>query len=302
MRAIIFHNPAAGKKSHDRDDIEAALKLAEVDSSYVSTKKDGLSDALKKRADFFVVAGGDGTIGKVLRKMPDRSVPVGIVPLGTANNIARSLGIAGTPHELAECWRLGHTRRLDIGHAKCGKDDEYFIEAFGIGAIAQLLKKSERKTEAEGAENLREGRERLQKILRDADPLDVEIKIDGKALQTHVLAVEILNTPYTGPGLPVAADADPGDGKLNVVLFETRQRDALIDWLDAPQKSPAPVTTREAGKIELAWRNTPMRIDDEYRNGKNKERSCTIRCESKAMRILIPKPQAAPEKQAKSAA
>lgn len=49
--------------------------------------------------------------------MPDRTVPVAILPLGTANNIARSLGIAGTPHELAESWHIEHARKLDIGAA-----------------------------------------------------------------------------------------------------------------------------------------------------------------------------------------
>lgn len=301
MRAIVFHNPSAGTQSHDREDIEAALKLAEVELTYVSTKKNGLKDALKKKADFFVAAGGDGTIGKILRKMPDRSIPLGIVPLGSANNIARSLGIAGTPHELAECWRLGHTRPFDLGLAKCGKGEELFLEAFGVGALAQLIKTREGHPEADGAADLREGREALKKILENAEPLDIEILVDDRKLDAEVLAVEVMNTAYTGPGLPLAPEADPSDGLLDVVCFDAGRRDALIEWLDAPQKRPAPVTARQGTKVELAWRDALMRIDDEYKNGKDKERTCTLRCDAEQAHILIPAP-AIPRKDRKSAA
>jgi diacylglycerol kinase family enzyme len=86
-----------------------ALQLADIDVDYVSTKDDDLKRALKHACDVVVAGGGDGTIGYVFTHLADRSIPIGILPLGSANNIARSLGIAETPAELAEQWRAPDT-------------------------------------------------------------------------------------------------------------------------------------------------------------------------------------------------
>jgi diacylglycerol kinase (ATP) len=109
MRATLFHNPSAGHKA-DKDDILAAMKLADFDVRYVSVKQDDVEKALEKKTDLIVVAGGDGTITQILTKLPDRSTPVAVLPLGTANNIARSLGVAGTPQELVETWKPDNVR------------------------------------------------------------------------------------------------------------------------------------------------------------------------------------------------
>ena len=112
-----FHNPSAGHKA-DKDDILAAMKLADFDVRYVSVKQDDVEKALEKKTDLIVIAGGDGTITEILTKLPDRSTPVAVLPLGTANNIARSLGVAGTPQELVETWKLDNVRPLDVGMVK----------------------------------------------------------------------------------------------------------------------------------------------------------------------------------------
>ena len=96
MRATLFHNPSAGHKA-DKDDILAAMKLADFEVRYISTKEGDIEQALEKKTDLLVIAGGDGTITEITTKLPDRSTPVAVLPLGTANNIARSLGVAGTP-------------------------------------------------------------------------------------------------------------------------------------------------------------------------------------------------------------
>ncbi len=118
LRALLCHNPAAGTSGHDKEGLLAALKLADMDVRYVAVKSDDLDNALKKRSDLVVVAGGDGTIDKVLTRLHNRSVPVALLPLGTANNAARSLGIAGTPQELVESWDIERTCPLDIGTVK----------------------------------------------------------------------------------------------------------------------------------------------------------------------------------------
>lgn len=115
---MVFHNPTAGANGSEKEAILSALKLAGIQAGYFSVKKPDWEKALGKSVDLIVAAGGDGTIGKIMRAMPDRSVPVAILPLGTANNVARSLGIAGTPQELVETWKIEHTFPLNLGAIK----------------------------------------------------------------------------------------------------------------------------------------------------------------------------------------
>jgi diacylglycerol kinase family enzyme len=75
MRAILFHNPTQA----DKDDILAAMKLADFEVRYVSVKNADIERAFEKKTDLIVIAGGDGTITEVLTKVPDCSVPVALL-------------------------------------------------------------------------------------------------------------------------------------------------------------------------------------------------------------------------------
>lgn len=292
MRAILCHNPTAGTKGHDKDAILGALKLADIDVRYVSTKngdfEEAFRDALKKSADFVIAAGGDGTIARVLTTLSDRALPVALLPLGTANNAARSLGIAGTPQELVETWKLDRTAPVDIGSVKGPWGTTRFLEAFGVGVLPELLLTAAKGKKPEGADNLRKGRALLQQALKDAEPIDIEVIVDGRSVRGKFLGVEVMNIPFTGPGLPLAEKADAGDGKLDAILLEAEQRKALIEWLDAPLDSPPPVTTRKGSKIELIWNDAPNRLDDHAFDNEDKKLAAEVACEEEQAHVLIP--------------
>lgn len=308
MRALLCHNPTAGSKGHDKDAILAALKLADIDVRYVSMKGDdweaALKEGLKKNADLVVAAGGDGTIGKVLTNLTDRSLPVALLPLGTANNAARSLGIAGTPQELVETWKLERTAPLDIGSVKSPWGTARFLEAFGVGLFADLLLTAGKGKKPEGADNLRKGRALLQKVLKDAKPIDIEVIVDGRSVRGEFLGVEVMNIPFTGPALPLAEKADASDGKLDVIFFEVDKRKELIDWLEAPLESRPPVMSRKGQLIQLIWADAPNRIDDRAFENEEKKLVADIACEEEQAHVLIPvkhPAQQAAEAKAKSA-
>jgi|SRR6201982_4053521 diacylglycerol kinase (ATP) len=305
MRALLCLNPTAGSKGYDKDALLAALKLADIDvRDVISVKSEDLAEALKKSADFIVAAGGDGTIGKVLTNLPDRSVPVALFPLGTANNAARSLGIAGTPQELVETWKIENTRPLDIGSVKGSWGTTLFLEAFGVGLIPDLLRLAAKGKKPEGADNLRKGRQLLQKALKDAKPIEIEITIDGKQMRGEFLGVEVLNIPFTGPALPLGSKADVADGKLDVICFEADQRKALIDWLGAPLDEKPPVLYRKAEKVVLTWADAPNRIDDKFFENKDSKQVAEIICEPDQVHIIVPlkhPAQVAQQPKAKSA-
>jgi diacylglycerol kinase family enzyme len=287
MRATLFHNPTAGQKA-DKDDILAALKLAGFDIRYVSVKNGDVKEALQKKADLFVIAGGDGTIAEVLTRMSDRSVPVALLPLGTANNIARSLGIAGTPQELVETWKLDNTHPLDVGMVKASWGTSRFLEGFGVGVFAEFLKVANKSEKAKGADNLRKGRALLERQVKAAKPVELAIKIDGKAVNGEFLGVEVMNVPFTGPGLPLATKADVADRLLDVVCFEADKRRDFEKWLDAPQDEQPPVMSRQGKAIELVWADAPNRLDDESHGNRDTKHVAEIACEKNQLKILIP--------------
>lgn len=301
MRALLCHNPTAGNTGHDKDSILAALRLADIDVRYVSLADDDLAAALKKSADLIVVAGGDGTIARVLTRLPDRSIPVALLPLGTANNAARSLGIAGTPQELVETWKLERTCPLEIGSVKAPWGSSLFLEGFGVGVFAEFLRQAAKGRKPEGADNLRKGRALLQKILKEAKPIDVELRVDGRAVRGEFLGVEVMNIPFTGPGLPLAPKAQLADGKLDVICFEADQRKALIDWLEAPLDEPPPTVGRKGEKVELTWSEAAHRIDDEAYGNKDKKLTADIACEPDQVHILMPVKHPAQQAKAESA-
>jgi len=304
VRALLCHNPNAGAKGHDRDSIEAALKLAGYDVRYSSVKDDDFAGALKKGIDLIVIAGGDGTIAKVLTTIPDRSIPVAILPLGTANNFARSLGIAGTPQELVETWDTDHTCPVSIGAVTGHWGKSLFVEAYGLGVFPQFLLDASKGKKPEGARNLSQGRELLKKALKRAKPIDVVLKLGDQSKELSVLGIEVCNIAFTGPGLPIAANADVSDGKLDVVIFSEDDRKALMEWVEAPLDDKPPVTGRKASEIDITFRDAPTRLDDEAFDATGGKHSIDLRCEDVPVSVVIPVKhpvQRTPERKAKAA-
>ncbi len=287
MRALLVHNPTAGTEGHDKNYLIHALQLADIKVDYVSTKDDDLKRALKRGCDVVIAAGGDGTIAYVFLHLADRSIPVGILPLGSANNIARSLGIAGTPAELAEQWRAGRVHSFHLVEVTYGRDKrELCAEGFGVGLMAALIKRRKGKKTG-GADDIRRGRRALIALARDTERLELEINIDGRTWKRDLISVDVLNIPFTGPALPLAPRADPGDTLLDVIGFESDKRDELIEWIKSPQAAAPPASARRGEQIEIRWRYADSRLDDEVAKGKSEWQHALIRCHPEPLRILV---------------
>jgi diacylglycerol kinase (ATP) len=303
MKAVLFHNPKSGKKGYGKDEVLGALKLADHSARYVSTKSENLKKELAEAdADFVVVAGGDGTVAEVIANLGNRKLPIGILPMGTANNIARSLEIGGEPQVLVESWSLEKTRRLDVGRIDATWGQSTFVESFGLGLVPEMILKASKKSKEKGALNLKQGRELLGQLAHDAKPLDLKIMIDGKALDGEWLGVEVMNIPFTGPGLHLAPKSDFADGMLEVVCFEKKQADELGEWFGAPAEKHPPALTRRGKLITLTWKDAPRRIDDEAFKAEDTTKVVTIQCEEEPTLILEtrlkPEPQAAVQMEA----
>jgi diacylglycerol kinase (ATP) len=290
MFAILCHNPTAGPGNHSKKELLAALELAGVEASYCSTKGDDFPEMLDQPAELIISAGGDGTVAKVIKNLPDRGVPVAILPLGTANNIARSLGIAGSPHELAEGWRFDHWQPFDIGLARGPWGRQYFVEGVGLGSLARIVKKANGKLA--GAAKLVAGRRALRETLAEAEPIDADVIIDGVPLpEEATLAVEIVITSYTGPGLPMAPAVTPGDGMLGIIAIGSDQREAMISWIETPHRDPMPVAVLRGRKVECTWNGAPLRLDDDVIEVPRGPHSATVELAGRSVKLLVPPPK-----------
>src|SRR5688572_19894490 len=160
MRLTLLHNPDAGRGHPSADELRAALWAAGYEVTYQSAKADDAERALERPAELVLVAGGDGTVAEVARALVGRDVPLAILPLGTANNIARSLGVQGSVRDviaglhrdrLADLAR----KRLDVGTARAPWGTARFVESAGVGVVTALLHEAkvtiDARTEQEGA-------------------------------------------------------------------------------------------------------------------------------------------------------
>ena len=278
MRITLIHNPGAGQQA-EKNAKQLRKFLVEHGHKvrYRSSKELGWKRALKKPADLVVVAGGDGTVGKVARRMAGRGVPIGILPSGTANNIARTLGLLGRPfEELVHAWENPRRVKLDIGIAAGPWGERYFIEGVGAGLFANIVAHPNsklKKTKDPVGSALR----RLQEEAKRCEPLEVRARLDDEDISGGYLMMEAINLAYVGPNLHLAHDSQPGDGQLDVVLVTEAERDRLVYYLEHWQENRerlAMLPTRRGRRLEIEWTGFALHIDDKLQpkeNAKPKE-------------------------------
>jgi diacylglycerol kinase (ATP) len=271
VRVTLLHNPTAGDEEHDRDHLLAALAEAGHDTVYQSTKEEGWADVLDRAADLVVAAGGDGTMDKVFRAVAGASVPVALLPLGSANNVARTLGISPEKStlELARSWQDGGRSRYDIGELRVGDSVAQFVECMGGGIFGDVLVRAgERDEELSAEEKKGLGLDLLEAAIREAPARAWELDLDGEDLSGEFLAVEVMNVREIGPNVPLAPEADPGDGLLDVALVAAGHREGLAAYLRErePDRHIPPPAVRGARGRRLRVRfpeGCPLHVDDE---------------------------------------
>ena len=139
MRVLLIHNPKAGDRKHSKKQLMASLARCGHQAFYQSIKESGWRKAFKKPVDLIIAAGGDGTVHKTAWQIMDSGIPLAILPLGTANNLARSLGFTESVNEILQSLHCGKSQPFDIGVARNGSQRDYFLEAAGGGLFADYF-------------------------------------------------------------------------------------------------------------------------------------------------------------------
>jgi diacylglycerol kinase (ATP) len=269
VRVTLIHNPGAGAAKASKESLIELLRKAGHAVRYQSSKDDGWDGALAAPADLVAVAGGDGTVSRVARRMVGRATPVAPLPLGTANNIARTLGVVDAAlEEIVRGWRNPRRMRLDVGVARGPWGERQFLEGVGIGLFVTLLARAGKKIKRRkvGAdEKVSAALERLKKQLKNAKPVAVQATLDGKDISGRYVLFEAVNILYIGPSLFLAPESKAGDGTFDVVLAGEVERDRLLEYLSRWQdnRERLAVLPSHRGKtLHIEWTGFGVHIDD----------------------------------------
>ena len=272
MHVTLLHNPAAGGAEPSRYELVRALVAAGHAVCYQSTKEKGYAKALDEPGDLVLVAGGDGTVRKAAGHLLGRNVPLALLPLGTANNIAKALGVEGSPDQVISGLASARTLRFDAGVAKGAWGETHFLEAVGLGLFAVTM------CLVDARVNHREGRAEhedlgltrdlrfLSRVLRGLRPRAWHIEVDDQDLSGDYLLCEVMNIPSIGPNLRLAPRADVGDGLFDVVLVTEGEREVLRAYIGARVAGDDPeldLPVRRARQIRIIASGAEVHVDDE---------------------------------------
>ncbi|MFC3127385.1 diacylglycerol/lipid kinase family protein [Pseudoroseomonas globiformis] len=258
MRTVLVFNPSAGEGEQPVQALTHELAAGGLTVAAFPSKE--IVQALGEPADLVIVAGGDGTVTETALAMSGSSVPLAILPCGTANNLARALGGWSDAAALAAGWRDAASRPLSIADMRCGTEHRSFIEAVGFGAFAKAVRIADRT----GLKGVEAGRAAFAAALREAAPLDLRLILDGTEHRTSTLLLEIMAVPQFGPRLTLAADLRAGEGQVAVVSLAPARRAEMEVWLERPDAAPAPVECRLASHVQVDWDGGALRVDDAH--------------------------------------
>jgi len=273
----ILHNPKAGEGNYSEQELLSLFKSKGYDASYASLKKQDW-DKFPDDKEMLVIAGGDGAVGKVVmnmlkRRLADSNYTLAVLPLGSANNFAKSLGIAGDAESVIKSLDVGNVQKIGIGRISGNEEYEFFLESFGIGLLPQLMKRMKKNKEMIDSpeKKILASLEQLHELVLSAEPVTCKIKADEKVYTDKYLLAEILNISTVGPNLCIAADASPADGYLNLVLIPESQRLEFASHISKKIKEEEddyPFITQRAKMISIECERSIAHVDDELVSGK----------------------------------
>lgn len=225
MKPFIILNPAAGSVGDLPRTLRALKSFKPIDLQV--TRKTGDAEkwsrvAVDRGCGYLVVAGGDGTLNEVVNGVAQtgKTAQIGVVPLGTGNDFARTLGLPLSIEENLEILRSGKTRGIDLVRVR-SRRARYFVNvaAGGFSGIVRRRITPEIKKSWGPLAYIRGAAAALPKLHAYKTRLVLD---EEEEISTALYNLIIANGRFAAGGLPIAPDADPADALLDVVLIPKR--------------------------------------------------------------------------------
>lgn len=257
-RLLVIFNPTAGwRRRRHLDAVLAALRERGCAVDLRRTLGPGCAERIAAGADpalvdAVVAAGGDGTVNEVINGLADSGLPLGIIPLGTANVLAAEIGLGRTPASIAGTLAQGPVRPIYLGRA----NGRRFAMMTGVGfdahVVAHVSLRLKRILSVLGLGKLAYAAETLSQLLvyRRAR---YEVLIDGVA--RAAASVVVAKGHFYGGRFQLARDARLADPCFHVVLFGKSGRLHVLRYaaallLDRIDRLPD-VEILRAGEVEV---------------------------------------------------
>ncbi len=213
----------------------------------------GMADqAAVSGADLVMVCGGDGTVREVCAELAGTGIPVGIIPAGTGNLLARNLGIPLYLRSAIDVALNGQDRAIDLVNVGGdGIEDTHFMVMAGMGFDAAIMEgvNDDIKKKIGWVAYILSG---LRSLMFPA--VKVEITVDDEPTTIHrARTVVVGNVGYLQAGMPLLPDASIDDGLLDVVILHPKR---FVSWIPLAVR----VLRKSQSVDELIDRRTGARV------------------------------------------
>lgn len=224
-RAVrVIYNPTSGDNGHTVEGLRRQLGDFDPEVIVTEDENEACEAAREWRGGLLVAAGGDGTVNEVVNGLGKAGFPedvvLGVLPLGTGNDLAATLRIPSRMEDAVRLLCEGEVRTLDtvrIGSA--GVEDSFFINV-ATGGLGKEI------SEAADDEELKRRWGRMAYLrasleaTRDHEARSIRLDLDGSEYELRAVNVVVGNCRFAGSGWPAAPKANPEDGLLDVVAIK----------------------------------------------------------------------------------
>lgn len=202
---------------------EAGHEVVEVVAGSMDEARAVCAALINDGIDVLVVTGGDGVVSMATDLCVGTSTAVGILPAGTGNDCARSLGVpfragrSGSRHGAVDLLLADHRRTLDTLHVV--ELDRHVLSSVPAALDARISDRANNWPRGLGPAAYTLSALVEIALLRRQPPLHYRLTLDGRTEELEALVVVPANLPVFGGGLRIAPDADPTDGLLDLVVI-----------------------------------------------------------------------------------
>lgn len=217
-RALLLVNPRARRGAEGAEEVAAGLREAGLDLVVEPSDDPAACPGLIRRhapeVDRVIVAGGDGSINLAVQVLAEVGLPLAIIPFGTANNLARSVGVPLDVPGATAVAAGTHRRAVDLGRV----NDRWFCTTASIGLSVQITE--ELSPEAKRRWGPLAYALTAARVLRRARPFRADITWEGGRRHTRTVQIVVGNGRHYGAALAVAPDATIDDARLDLYSLE----------------------------------------------------------------------------------
>ncbi|BCM94108.1 diacylglycerol kinase [Abditibacteriota bacterium] len=233
---IVILNPVAGRGARSWPRYEA--EILKRGGQILTTQRAGeahllTQEAIDQGAEVIIAAGGDGTLSEVAGAVIESKRPVrlGVLPIGTGNDFARTLGIWGDPQKAIDAIFEGHTRRIDVGTIETNGTKRTFINIAGCGFDSLVARRINAWGQRKTMRCVRGLNAYLLAVTCEIisfRAFHLKIEIDGETMETPAVLCAIANAQSYGGGMKVCPDAELTDGFFDVCIIENVSRSEFL--------------------------------------------------------------------------